>query len=215
MLEIILVPHEGIVIQNIGKVCFEQTPEEVEKILGAPSTRLLSYYHNGLLRFYNPDYREFLPAGIAYAGDIQFFYNDYEIRIDFNDSKKVEFIECIAGPFPDKATPFIYDREVFSLSADELMELLTDKNNGAVDIESVEKICSFLEIDVGIFRELTEIEAEKSIEVGKADGTYETNRKSYEQDLMKARHFWTIGIGDKGYYRKVKEEVERLWCNKI
>ena len=56
MKEIILLPLVGAEIQGIGQVLFGQSSDEVEKILGVPSTKYLSYIKNGLTLFYNPAY---------------------------------------------------------------------------------------------------------------------------------------------------------------
>lgn len=205
MVEIVFIPLDGILIQNIGKICLGQTEKDVEKILGAPPTRYLSYYHQGLLSFYNPNFIQYVPIGVTFTNNMQYFYEDLELRIDFDDEHKVEFIEYIGGPFPDKIKPIIYGKEALALPADELIGLLTEKNNGEINDHNGKYIYSFLEIDVGIFREITEAGAKENIEEGKRDGTYYKNKDSFEQDLLKSRHFWTVGIGNKGYYRRLYE----------
>lgn len=205
-MEINFIPHEGVIFQNIGKVCFGQTADEVERILEMPTTRHLSYYDNrfNLLCFYNPEYANNIPSDALLAGNMYYFYADYEIKIYFDTNHNIEYFECSSGHFSDKTRPFIYDKEVFKLLADELIELLTNKNNGDIHIDSpieMKKSYLFLEIDVSIWRDMNETDARLCIEENKAAGTYEINKEEYEHDLIKSRYFWAIGIGHKGYWK--------------
>jgi hypothetical protein len=60
----------------------------------------------------------------------RFIYDDLELGICFTDNK-VDFIECIAGPFCENTKPTIYEQEAFALLAEDLVSLLSEKNNGA------------------------------------------------------------------------------------
>jgi len=205
MVEIQLIPHVGIDIENIGQVKFGQTPDEVEKVLGAPTVMYLSYRYNGLTLFYNPAYKEYVRDGAVFTDNMKYNYDNYEMTVSFNAGQKVEFIECKAGPFSDKTKTVIYDADFFSLSADEAIELLDKKNNGSVFYDTPHRpklSCCYLEIDVGIWREMDEADAEESIREAIATGTYEINRELYENKMWKAKasHFQSIGIGEKGYF---------------
>jgi hypothetical protein len=181
MTEVILIPHEGIEIKSIGKIHFGQTAEMVEEMLGAPNT-----------------------SSVTFTKNMQYFYNDYDIKIEFNADKKVEFIECNAGPFSDKTKTLIYDIDFFNLPADEAIDLLEKRNDGSIFNENPGKpkmsLC-FREIDVGIWRDMDETDIEESIKEAISSGVYETNKESYENEARIARYFKSIAIGKKGYYQ--------------
>ena len=53
---------------------------------------------------------------------------------------------------------------------------------------------------MGVWRQLTEQNVEESIAEMKADNEYEENKDWLNDDLEKAKNFWTIGIGLENYY---------------
>jgi len=167
-----LEPLKGIDISGIGFLAFGQSTGEVEQLLGAPS------------RTYGE----------------QSFYDELELRVDFNDKGKVTFLECIYGPFCEKIIPVLDGYRVFELPGEDLVALLTNKNNGSIDDSEAEYSYTFPNISVGIYRGATPADLSQTIEELKADGTYEENKEWVEEDWKKANHFWTIGIGEKGYY---------------
>ena len=167
-----LEPLKGIDITGIGFLAFGQSTHEVEQLLGAPSR----------------------------AHGAQWFYDELELRVDFNGEGKVEFLECIYGPFCEKVIPVLEGYRVFELPGEELVALLTNKNNGSIDDSEAAYGYSFLDISVGIYRDATPTDLSKTMEEMKAAGTYEDNKEWLEEDWKKANHFWTIGIGEKGYY---------------
>ena len=175
MMEINLIPHNGVEIQNAGKISFGQTPDMVEKILGAPSFK----------RLYE-----------TYSYDV---YDG--MKICFDADKRVEFIEC-NYPYFGKTRTLIYGADFFSLLADEAIELLEKRNNGRIAYESLikpKKSLYFLEIDVAIWRDFDETDAAE-IRRGIVAGEYGTDTQSYENDARLAHYFKSVGIGKKGYF---------------
>jgi hypothetical protein len=167
-----LEPLQGMDVSGVGYIAFGQTAQQVKQLLGEPSNTY----------------------------DKRLFYDELELRIDLNDEDRVEFIECIYGPFCEKTIPLIYGERLFELPGEALVALLAEKNNGKIDDAEAEHGYSFVEISVGIYRESTPKDLLESIKEAKAEGTYEEDRDWLENDLRKANHFWTIGIGEKGYY---------------
>uniref|UniRef100_UPI002899D83D hypothetical protein n=1 Tax=Sphingobacterium multivorum TaxID=28454 RepID=UPI002899D83D len=100
MKKIELVPLVGIQIEGIGQVNLGAGRAEVHGVLGAPSDAL----------------------------DDQYYYDELELRLDFNDQGTLEFIESINGPYPEKTEINIYGVNPFHVEAAELVRLLTDKN---------------------------------------------------------------------------------------
>lgn len=130
-------------------------------------------------------------------GENNIYYDDLELRIDLNKDGKVEFIE-LYGPFCEKISPLIYGINPFKVTAKDLIKLLSSKNNGKIDDTEAPYGYSYLGSSVGVWRDLTEKEAKEDIEEAKKDGEYED---WMEEDLEKAKYFWTIGIGEKDYYK--------------
>ena len=112
----------------------------------------------------------------------------------------LEFIEIISGPYPKAIEPILYDVNPFVLLANELVDLLTQKNGYDIDYSEVPVCYAFRSISVGIFREFSEETAQQNIKEAKENGVYEDEKLWLLNDLEKSKHFWTIGIGMKGYY---------------
>ncbi len=172
MKNINLSPLEGIEVEGFGTIAFGNMKAEVIKLLGEPS----SIYGE------------------------QLFYDELELRIDLNAAGKVEFIECTYGPFCERTVPYIYGQRAFELPGEQLFALLLEKNNGRIDDSEREYGTSFLEISTGIYRSFAPADVLESIEESKAEGCYEEDKEWLEEDMAKARHYWTIGIGVENYY---------------
>ena len=173
MTKIEILPLDGIVIENIGKLSLGQSKSDIEKLFGKPS-------ESSNLK--------------------QLFFDEYEVRIDLDKKGNAEFIEFIYGPFPEKTELSIYGVNPFQIGATKLVEILTEKNNGKIDDSEAEYCYTFQNISVGVWRQLTEQNVEESIAEMKADNEYEENKDWLNEDLNKAKNFWTIGIGVKNYY---------------
>jgi hypothetical protein len=174
MIKIEIKPLKGIDIENVGKVSLGESRKNVESILGRPSE----------------------PNSNKSA-----FYDFYELRIDFDDFEKVEYIEFIYGPFPERTELSIYDVNPFTIGAEKLVEILSEHNNGEIDFTEAEFSYSFLNNSVGIWRQFTQRDVEESIAALKLNGKYEFNKSSIEDDLENSKNFWTIGVGIADYYR--------------
>lgn len=174
MLHITLKPLEGITITGIGEVLFRQSLPEVISLLGQPS---------------------------AHSDATQSFYDTYELRIDFDD-QGVSFIEFIYGPHPEKTLLSLYGINPFAIGADNLIELLSSKNNGPIDDSEAAYYYAFLNISVGVWREATPHDIQSSIDEAKLDGTVIDQIHQWEEELVAVKNFWTIGIGRKGYYEE-------------
>ena len=173
MTKIEILPLDGIVIENIGKLSLGQSKSDIEKLFGKPS-------ESSNLK--------------------QLFFDEYEVRIDLDKKGNAEFIEFIYGPFPEKTELSIYGVNPFQIGATKLVEILAEKNNGKIDDSEAEYCYTFQNISVGVWRQLTEQNVEERIAEMKADNEYEENKDWLNDDLEKAKNFWTIGIGLENYY---------------
>lgn len=174
MKKIKILPLDGIEIENIGKISLGQSQSEIESLLGKPSDS---------------------------SNENQLYFNDYEVRIDLDKMKNAEFIEFIYGPFPEKTELSIYDVNPFQIGADQLVEILTEKNNGKVDDKEADYAFAFLNTSVGVWRQITEKNVQDDIDEMKSNNEYDENKEWLEEDMNKAKNFWTIGIGIENYYK--------------
>ena len=133
------------------------------------------------------------------AGNRYYYYNN-EMAIDYSDGK-VEFIEFLGG-IDGIVHPWIYGVSAFDTHADELINILEQKNDGEVDDSEQGYSVAFLNISVGVYRELRPSDVEEMIEEIKADGISADNNEDVQKEMRKANHWSTIGIGAAGYYQK-------------
>lgn len=103
-------PLIGIEIEGLGTIKLGEEKVEIETLLGLPET----------------------------AFDKQSFYDNYEFRIDYDKFNKVEFIEFIYGPYPEKSELTIFNINPFSIGTQNLIDLLTKENNGEIDDSEAE-----------------------------------------------------------------------------
>ncbi len=130
----------------------------------------------------------------------RYYYYNNEMAIEYNDDNKVEFIEFLGG-VDGSLRPMIYGVSAFDTPADELAELLKQKNNGEIDDSEQRYSYSFLNISVGIYREIRTSDVLEMLEEMKANGIPAENNVDLEADKRRAEHWSAIGIGAAGYYQ--------------
>lgn len=130
----------------------------------------------------------------------RYYYYDNELAIDYDKNDKVEFIEFLGG-IEGVLQPEIYGVSVFEANADELIELLKQKNNGETDDTEQGYSYSFFNISVGVYREIRPTDVLEMIEEMKADGIPTEDNEDLAADMRRANHWATIGVGVAGYYR--------------
>ena len=86
----------------------------------------------------------------------------------------------------------VYGVSAFDTDADELTDLLLQKNNGEVVDTEQGYSYAFPNISVGIYRELRPSDLAEMIEEMKADGIATENNEDLENDMRKAKHWSTI-----------------------
>jgi hypothetical protein len=100
---------------------------------------------------------------------------------------------------------FIYDTEVLKGDAEAIKAILYEKNNKDAPNDGW-----FVNIDV-IYSGGSQKQVQAIIEQTKAEGAFEGNYKdSLLQDLEKAKHFSTFGIGYKGYCKDGLAMLEKI-----
>jgi len=181
MIKIEILPCVGINLKDIGIIKLEQLRSEVEKVIGFPTKTKIVTFEN--------------------LSVDQAFYDNYECRIDYGKDNSIEFIEFIYGPFPKKIELNLFGINPFQLDADELIEILSIHNSGLIRTLSAPYSYSFDNISVGIWRDAEPNDIIEMIQEKKEDGDYEHDKDWLNDELEQSKHFWTIGIGKKDYYK--------------
>jgi len=171
--KIILHPLKGIEFKNKDIIEFGTLKTELFKKLGQPTSEF----------------------------EKQLFYDNLELRIDIDDSEKIEFIEFIYGPFPEKTEIELYGVNPFDTVSDRLIEILTEHNNGQLDDSEAPYSYAFHESSIGIFRDSCESDVKEMIKEMTANGENPENEDWVAEDKQKAKYFWTVGIGRLDYYK--------------
>ena len=131
----------------------------------------------------------------------RYYYFNNEMAIDYSQRGTVEFIEFLGG-IEGTLRPVIYDVSAFDVDADELVELLKQKNAGEVMDPEQGHLYSFVNISVGLYRELRPEDVLEMIEFMKADGIPTEGNEDVAADMKRASHWGTIGVGVAGYYQR-------------
>lgn len=127
------------------------------------------------------------------------FYFNNELRFDFDNDGKIKFIEFLGG-IDGKIQPIIYGVYAFQSEADDLYDILSEKNHGDIDDSENGYSYGFLNISVGVFRPSIPEDVEDMIEEADEDGE-PMDEEEIEYEMRKANHWATIGIGIQNYYR--------------
>lgn len=131
--------------------------------------------------------------------DDSLYYFNNELRFDFDDDGKVEFIEFL-GSIDGELQPMIYDVPAFQSKADTLYNILREENRGDIDDSEDGYSYGFLNISVGVYRSSIPKDVEEMIK--EADEAGEPmDAGDIEEERRKADYWSTIGIGIKDYYR--------------
>lgn len=165
-----IIPLIGMVLNDI-RIALSASRQEVENLLGKP-------------------YGEWKSS---------WFYFNNELRFDFNEDDKVEFIEFLGG-INGKIQPQIYGVYAFQVEADHLYSILVQKNNGDMDDHENGYSYGFLNSSVGVYRISTPECVQEMIEEAEDDGD-PMDSDDIEFEMRKANHWNTIGFGTKNYYR--------------
>lgn len=165
-----IIPLVGVKIGST-MLALSNSQEDIENVLGTPySTREKSIY-----------------------------YFDNELRFDFDTNGKIEFIEFLGG-IDGKIQPLIYGIYAFQIEADNLYNTLVQENNGDINDDENGYSYGFLNISVGVFRDIIPEVVQEMIEEAEEDGE-PMNVDDIEYEMRKANHWATIGIGIENYYR--------------
>jgi len=128
----------------------------------------------------------------------RYYYFNNELAIDYRNDK-VEFIEFLGG-IGGMLKPVLYGVSVFETQANELVEVLKEKNNGIIVIPENGYSYQFMNLSTGLYREAIPDEVREMIE----EASRCANPMSEDDigfEMLRANHWATIGIGIAGYYQ--------------
>ena len=131
----------------------------------------------------------------------RYYYYNNELAIDYNENGTVEFIEFLGG-VEGSLQPTIYGVSAFGSDAEEVAELLKQKNDGEITDTEQGYSYSFSNISVGVYREIRPSNILEMIEEMKADSIPTEDNEDLAADMRRANHWATVGVGVAGYYRR-------------
>ena len=134
------------------------------------------------------------------ADNRAWYYAESELRLDFDQSGRLEFIEFLGG-LEGTLQPTVYGLPAFQTGADELIEELTRHNDGPVDDSEQGYSYAFLNISVGVYRSILPQDVQELIAEMEENGIPTRGNPDVERDRRRAEHWETIGIGLSGYYQ--------------
>jgi hypothetical protein len=122
-------------------------------------------------------------------------------HVHYDNDEKVEFIEIMG----DMQSVFeLYEKNPFTADVDEMVKVLTDKNGTEINLIEAPTSYKFLDLSLGIFRNSTPENMLKYIEQSRLEEPEAFKSGTPEwmlEDLEKAKHFQTIGLGNQDYFR--------------
>ena len=127
-----------------------------------------------------------------------FYYFENELRFDFGAQNLVESIEFLGG-VAGKIQPCIYRTEAFLVDADTLYAVLKENNKGEVDDHESGYSYAFLNISVGIGRQIVPKNIPEMVAEAAKDG-HPMQEAEIAYETKRATHWATIGMGVKDYY---------------
>ena len=126
------------------------------------------------------------------------YYFNSEMAIDYSNNK-VEYIEFMCG-VDGMLKPAIYGISAFETQANDLFEVLKERNNGAIGDNENGYSYQFQNISVGVYRESVPEEIKEMIEEAVSFGEPMSDHE-IEYEMKRANHWATIGVGVAGYYQ--------------
>lgn len=159
--------------QGAGKILLGMSREEIISILGPPEVAS----EKTILEY--EDFSIPVPAKIGYFNN--------ELQISFNDNEEAELIE-ISGRGTTISEVFLNHLDLFNTPAPDLVREICETFDTDFDHEAEEIPYSFIfpTLDLAVWRPVLPEKDELKNEIPEAD---------------EGKYFWTVAIGNKGYYQ--------------
>ena len=127
------------------------------------------------------------------------YYLNSELALDFDGEGKLEFMEFLGG-VDGELQPKLFGEDVFAADADELLAMLSERNGPDIDDDEAEYGYSLRALSIGLYREITPADVDAMLlEMGSMK-LESLGGIEVEEEMKKAHHWETIGIGRENYY---------------
>jgi hypothetical protein len=158
-----------------GDIKLGMSRNAIRNILGAPE----STTEKSVLKF----------EDIAIPTPAKDGYFENELQITFDDNGVADFIEFY-GRGAEHTTVYLNGLDIFHIPAPDLIKAISETTKAAFDKdeEEIPYTYVFPDIDLAVWRQVTPEQDENKHQIPESDD---------------GKYFWTIGIGVKGYYKKV------------
>ncbi len=127
-----------------------------------------------------------------------YYYFESELRLDFSEDGKLEFIEFLAG-LDGKIQPVIYGIQAFQADADELYRVLEEHASGNIIDDENGYSFTFPNIGIGVYRESTPADVISLTCELKESGVNIADDPDIEEEQLKASHRATISVATSEY----------------
>jgi hypothetical protein len=189
---------------NEGLIICDTNNENVEsKTIISPKINIIP--KDGIEIISLGDERSFVNKRVkgftAYEGRKIDYYTNYGFHIHYDENDLVEAIEIM---FDMQGVFELYGKNPHTTEIEEMVEILKAKNNGETNPIDEPEDYMFLELSLGIFRASTPEEFQIYIDQTKAENPNDFKNGTPEwmlEDLEKTKHFQTLLIGKKDYFR--------------
>ncbi len=127
------------------------------------------------------------------------YYLDGELALDFDGEGTLEFMEFLGG-VDGELHPMLFGQDVFAADADELLSMLSERNGPDIDDDEAEYGYSLRALSIGMYREITPADVDAMLlEMGSMK-LESLGGIDVEEEMKKAHHWETVGIGRENYY---------------
>jgi hypothetical protein len=189
-----------------GTIDFNITTELVEKReIVSPKIRIQPTLGIDIISFYDDreTVQKRIKGGTKADGTAIDYYTSYGFHVHYD---KVTNLVCFIEIMYDMQAVFdLYDKNPFHAPVEEMVALLTEKNGADINKLQSPRSYIFLDISLGIFRNSTPEQMDDYLEKAKVETPdYFVDGKPQEWlqiDIDKAKHFQTIGLGNKDYFK--------------
>lgn len=130
--------------------------------------------------------------------DQSLYYFDSELRFDFSEKGRLEFIEFLGG-YHGNIQPIIYGIQAFQVNADELYRILADHNTGNIMDNEHGYSFAFPNIGIGIYRESIPGNVSDLISELEKLGINVAGNSDVKEEQLKSSHWATISLASSNY----------------
>jgi hypothetical protein len=189
---------------NEGLIICDTNVEHVQtEIIVSPIIRMHPRIGIDIVGFYDTRkmVNERLRNNLSFPDMKVDYFTEYGFHIHYNENDVVEFIEIMGDM---QSTFELYGKNPFATDTKLLVDELTEKNNGEINLINAPQDYIFLDLSLGLFRSSTPEKFLKYMEQTKLENPEDFTNGTPEwmlEDFEKVKYFQTIALGNKDYFR--------------